>query len=206
MPGAALAVHQLRYELAFGPRTSKALTAQGHAYLSSLTPWIVLLATLAIGISLGLLARRWATAATAATAVARRPGRAAASAPRWPGLRVWLLAALALVAVYAGQEFLEGLFATGHPSGLTGIFGDGGWWALPAALVVGGLLALALRGGAAVVAALRPVRRVPSLRAAVAAFVPVPSAPALVLPTPLSRAAAGRAPPRSSSDIGSTFA
>jgi hypothetical protein len=215
MPGAALAVHQLRYELAFGPRTSKALTAQGHAYLSSLTPWIVLLATLAIGISLGLLARRWATAATAATAAAGRagragrpgrPGRAAASAPRWPGLRVWMLAALALVAVYAGQEFLEGLFATGHPSGLTGIFGDGGWWALPAALVVGGLLALALRGGAAVVAALRPARRVPSLRAAVAAFVPVPSAPALALPTPLSRAAAGRAPPRSSSHIGSTFA
>ncbi|MCW2954263.1 MAG: hypothetical protein JWQ48_3433, partial [Conexibacter sp.] len=180
MPGAALAVHQLRYELAFGPHASKALTTQGHGYLSSLTPWIVLLATLAIGVSLGLLAHRWATAPTAVAGRARRngrggrSGRATTSAPRRPGLRVWLLAALALVAVYAGQELLEGLFATGHPSGLNGIFGDGGWWALPAALLVGGLLALALRGGAAVVAALRPARRLLSLRSAFAAFVALP--------------------------------
>ena len=36
--------------------------------------------------------------------------------------------AFALVLIYAGQEFLEGLLAAGHPTGLQGIFGDGGWW------------------------------------------------------------------------------
>ena len=38
--------------------------------------------------------------------------------------------AVGLLAVYAGQELLEGLFATGHPQGLVGIFGDGGLWVL----------------------------------------------------------------------------
>ncbi len=192
MPGAALAVHQLRYELTYGHHTGQVLAAQGHAYLFSMTPWIVLLATLALGVSLGVLARRWASA----------PGAAGASGPaaarsRHPFLRLWLLATVTLVAVYAGQEFLEGLFASGHPGGLAGIFGHGGLWAVPIAAGIGGVLALALSGGAAVVAALRPSRRrLPSMRDAVAALVLVPPAPALVRSAPLSRAAAGRAPPR----------
>ena len=127
---------------------------QGHAYLSSLTPWIVLLAALALGASLGALVQRWARGGRGATAWLR-------VAPRAAGLRVWLLASAALFAIFAGQELLEGLFAGGHAAGVAAVLGGGGWWALPAALAVGGLLALALRARAVVeeaLAELAPLR------------------------------------------------
>jgi hypothetical protein len=186
MPAAALLVHQLRYELAYGGDATRALGAQGHAYLSSLTPWIVLLAALALGASLGALVQRWA-----------RGDAAAAGAPRLAGLRVWLLASLGLLAIYAGQELLEGAFAAGHASGLAAVLGGGGWWALPAALAVGGALTLALCAGAAVerMADRAPLRL--TLRVALAAArAALPSMPALAACAPLARAAAGRAPPR----------
>jgi hypothetical protein len=59
---------------------------------------------------------------------------------------LWLACAACLVAIFAAQETLEGLFATGHPAGLAGIFGYGGWWAIPAALCVGFVLAALLHG------------------------------------------------------------
>ncbi len=187
MPAAALLVHQLRYELAFGADAPRALAAQGHAYLSSLTPWIVLLAGLALGASLGSLVQRWAN------------GRAAAAAPRATAARTWLLASAALFGIYAGQELLEGTFAGGHASGLAAVLGGGGWWALPAALLVGGALALALRLGVVAgeaLAALAPPLRL-TLRAALReARRLVPTFPAPATPSPLARAAAGRAPPR----------
>lgn len=181
LPAAALAVHQLRYALAHGDGAGQALAAEGHAYLSGIAPWLVLLATLSLGASLGRLARRWAAGGTPAA-------RTRATA------RVWLLATVALVTIYAGQELLEGALAPGHAAGLAGAFGDGGWWALPAALAVAGLFALALRGADAVAAdlagltlriALRPPR----------ALSHRPRAPFLVALAPLARAAAGRAPP-----------
>ena len=46
----------------------------------------------------------------------------------------------------SAQEFLEGLFATGHPGGLAGIFGYGGWWSIPAAVCVGLVLAAVFHG------------------------------------------------------------
>lgn len=187
-PGAALLVHQLRYELAYGGGAGRALAAQGHAYLSSLTPWIVLLAGLALGASLGALVQRWGS------------GRATAAvcAPRAVGLRVWLLASAALVAIYAGQELLEGAFAGGHAAGFAAVLGDGGWWALPVALLVGGLLTLALRAGAAAADALgelAPLRlRLRPVERREARF-ELPAAPTRRPLPPLSRAAAGRAPP-----------
>ncbi len=188
MPAAALVVHQLRYALAFGDGAPQALSAQGHAYLTSLAPWLVLLATLSIGASLGGLARRWA---------ARPSG---AQTRRHVGLRVWVAATLALVAIYAGQELLEGALASGHAAGLAGVFGGGGWWAIPAALLVGGMLALALRGahvaGDALVAG-RTALRV-RLRAAAGLLLRPLRMPFVAVPAPLARAAAGRAPPRSS--------
>jgi hypothetical protein len=54
--------------------------------------------------------------------------------------------AACLLGVYTCQEFLEGTFVTGHPAGLVGIFGYGGWWAVPAALGVGLVLAAAFAG------------------------------------------------------------
>ncbi|MBS1871481.1 MAG: hypothetical protein JSS99_17660, partial [Actinobacteria bacterium] len=148
-PAAALLVHQLRYELAYGGAAPRALAEQGHAYLSSLTPWIVLLASFALGASLGALAQRWGR------------GTPAAGAPRAAGVRVWLLASAGLVAVFSGQELLEGCFAGGHAAGVAAVLGGGGWWALPAALLVGGLLTLALRAGTVVeqaLARLAPLR------------------------------------------------
>lgn len=133
MPAAAVAVHQLRFWLAFGNGASAELARQGHSYLHSLAPWIVLLLGVAAGSFL------WAA------------GRALAgqtSAPRY-GLSLaglWLACSLCLVAIYTAQEFLEGLFATGHAAGLAGIFGYGGWWAVPAALCVGLVLAVVLHG------------------------------------------------------------
>lgn len=192
MPAAALGVHQARYELAFGADAPRALAEQGHAYLSSLTPWLVLLAALALGASLGALAQRWARGG-------RDPGGRGAGAPRMAGVRVWLLASAGLWAIFAGQELLEGWLAAGHAAGAAAVVGAGGWWALPAALAVGGLLTLALRAGAAVedaLAELAPLRL--RLRAAGRAGTRLlrPVAPARRAQAPLARAAAGRAPPR----------
>jgi len=190
MPAAALLVHQARYELAFGADAPRALAEQGHAYLSSLTPWIVLLAALALGASLGALAQHWAGGGAL--------GRADRVAPRLAGVRVWLLASAGLIAVFAGQELLEGCLAGGHAAGVAAVLGAGGWWALPAALAVGGLLTLALRAGAHVeeaVAALAPLRLRLRAGARAAARPPRPAEPRLCTRAPLARAAAGRAPP-----------
>ncbi len=181
MPAAVLGVHQLRYVLAYGDGAHAQLAAQGHQYLFAATPWLVLLASLSLGASLGSLARRWARGGG---------GRTPA------GLRVWLLASLALFALYSGQELLEGALAAGHAAGIAGVVGDGGWWALPAALAIGGVLALALRSAEAVVAAVS-ARVLLQLRARPARpFVQRPApAPARRLAAPLACAAAGRAPP-----------
>lgn len=185
MPAAALGVHQLRYELAFGADAPRALAQQGHAYLSSLTPWIVLLAALALGASLGSLASRWARGPEARNVRARVAG-----------VRVWLLSSAALFAIFAGQELLEGVFAGGHAAGVAAVLGGGGWWALPAALVVGGLLALALRAGAVVEGVLAELGSLRlRARARTAARLLRPAAPLRRVLAPLARAAAGRAPP-----------
>jgi hypothetical protein len=133
MPVAAFAVHQLRYWLSFGGRAGAELQAQGHTYLHSVVPWIVLL----IAVSAGLFLR----------ALGRALG-GQCSLPRYTlsFAALWLLCAACLVAIYVVQESLEGLFATGHPGGLVGIFGYGGWWSVPAALAVGLVLAAVFHG------------------------------------------------------------
>lgn len=133
MPGAAFAVHQLRYWFAFGGRAGAELQAQGHSYLHSVVPWIMLLIAISFGAFLQALGRALG-------------GRC--SLPRYTltfaGL--WLVCAVSLVAIYTCQEFLEGLLATGHPGGLVGIFGYGGWWSIPASLGVGLVLAAVFHG------------------------------------------------------------
>jgi hypothetical protein len=133
MPVAAFAVHQLRYWFAFGGHAGAELQAQGHSYLHSLVPWIMLLVAISVGAFLGALGRALG-------------GRC--SLPRYTlsFAALWLLCAFCLVAIYTTQEFLEGLFATGHPGGLVGIFGYGGWWSIPASLGVGLVLAATFHG------------------------------------------------------------
>jgi len=128
MPAGAFAVHQLRYWLAYGKRAGFELAAQGHSYLHSVVPWIVLLIALAVGTFLLALGRAL---------------EGGGSLPRYTFsfAALWVLCAACLVAIYTTQEFLEGLFATGHPGGLAGIFGYGGWWSIPAALAVALVLA-----------------------------------------------------------------
>ena len=118
LPPAALAVHQLRYYLAYGSAAGAELQRTGHSYLHSVVPWIVLLVALVCGGFLVALGR----------AVAGHR-----SVPRfWASLLgLWLACSACLVAIFVTQEFLEGLFATGHPTGLVGIFGFGGWWSIP---------------------------------------------------------------------------
>jgi hypothetical protein len=183
-PLAALAMHQLRYELAYGSDASRELAAHGHGYLHALTPLVVLAAALGAGGWLARLARAW--------------HRGESDGERGRGLAVlWALAAAALLCIYAGQESLEALFATGHPHGLAGILGHGGLWALPAAIVLGGALALVVRGGEALVAHVVRMHRPRPLRAAVRAprRAARPASVALPRLEPLAGGRAGRAPP-----------
>ncbi len=133
MPPAAFAVHQLRYVLAFGGGAGVELQRTGHSYLHSVVPWLVLLIALAVGGFLRALGRAFS---------------AQTSLPRYTisfaGL--WFACSAGLVAIYVSQEFLEGLFATGHPAGLVGVFGYGGWWSVPAAVCVGLVLAAVFHG------------------------------------------------------------
>ncbi len=133
VPAGALAVHQLRFWLAFGGHASTELARQGHAYLHSVVPWIVLLVGVAVGGFLWALGR-----ALIGQRSARRYTLSLAA--------LWVVCSVCLVAIYVTQEFLEGLIATGHPAGLAGIFGYGGWWSVPAALSVGLVLAAVFHG------------------------------------------------------------
>jgi hypothetical protein len=133
VPAAAFAVHQLRYWAAFGGHAGAELQAQGHSYLHSLVPWIMLLIAVSVGVFLRALGRAF---------------------EGWCSLRrytlsfaaLWLVCAGCLVAIYVVQESLEGFLATGHPGGIAGIFGYGGWWCVPAALAVGLVLAALFHG------------------------------------------------------------
>jgi hypothetical protein len=177
-PAAAFAVHQLRYELAYGSRSGAALSAQGHGYLNSLAPWVVVLLSFAAGSFLVRLAR------TAAGHPRGRPRRAFGA--------LWLAGSVLLLATYSAQEWLEGVFAAGHPGGIAGIFGHGGWWAIVLSLLAG--LAVAALLGIAT-ALLDAVEHPLSLFVPAARALARPAGALLVRWAPLAGAAAGRAPP-----------
>ncbi|HXK14289.1 MAG TPA: hypothetical protein VNH45_07120, partial [Gaiellaceae bacterium] len=137
IPAAALVVHQARYTLAYGSRANAELAAQGHAYLYSVVPWTIF----ALGIGGSLFLRRVARAA--------RTGKSG-TFTRTSAAALWSITTAALLAIYAVQESLEGLEIAGHPGGVAGVVGHGGWWAVPAAAVVAlGVVAI-LRLGRAV--------------------------------------------------------
>jgi len=133
LPPAAFAVHQLRYWLAYGSNAGVELQRTGHSYLHSVVPWLVLLLALAVGGFLRSLGRAFARQTS--------PARFTLSLTA-----MWLVCSAALLAIFACQEYLEGLFATGHPAGFAAIFGYGGWWSIPGAVCVGLVLAALLHG------------------------------------------------------------
>ena len=180
LPVGAFVVHQLRYRIAFGPQASAQLAAQGHAYLDLFAPWLVLLLCLATGSFVARVAQ--------ALAIGRGAGHRRSFAV------VWLTSSFLLTGIYAVQELLEGLVAVGHPFGLEGVVGHGGWWAAIVAVAVGAVIALLLHVESAVVdaaAALAarpaPVRLVQPAWAVASAFAP--------RSRPLATSRAGRAPP-----------
>jgi hypothetical protein len=174
LPAAAFVVHQARYMLAYGSGASAELSAQGHAYLGSLVPWFVF----ALGIGLALFLRR----------VVRGDLRTArVSAPG-----VWLLAWAGLLGIYVVQESLEATLVSGHPGGVGGVFGHGGWWAVPVSAIVALAVTALLRVARAV---LRFASRLQprALRGPAAVF--QPASVVLAVPAPLAYARASRGPP-----------
>jgi hypothetical protein len=174
LPAGAFVVHQARYMLAYGSSASAELTAQGHSYLDSLVPWFVL----ALGIGLALFLRR----------IVRGDVRTArVSAPG-----VWLLAWAGLLAIYSVQESLEATLVSGHPGGVGGVFGHGGWWAVPVSAIVALAVTVLLRVARAVLrfaSRLRPR----ALRGPATVF--QPASVVLAVPAPLAYARASRGPP-----------
>ena len=183
LPPAAFAVHQLRYELAFGAGARLELQRTGHSYLHSAVPWLVGALAVAAGAILTIFGQALRGHTT--------PRRFTSSlASLWAGVTV------ALVAIFAGQELLEGLFFAGHPAGWAGVFGNGGWWAVPVAACVGLVLAALLHGARWIVAAIeRAVPRTASRRGP-ARLMPWPPELLRVAAAPLMGACGSRGPPR----------
>ncbi len=110
MPVCALAVHQLRYYLAFGVHAHARLTRDGHAYLGTIEPLVLVAAALAAGLLLGECARAWQRRRH------RGPGarrRAAAASRIWAACAVALLADLLRPGADRGR-------VRGRPPGRTG--------------------------------------------------------------------------------------
>jgi hypothetical protein len=127
----SIMVHELRYTIGYGGLASQALIAQGHSYL----PFLEALALVLVA---GAMLRFGRSVARA------RRGYCEPETARFTTL--WLRASAALAGVYTLQESLEGAVAPGHPAGLIGVFGHGGWTALLLSLAIGAVIALILRG------------------------------------------------------------
>ena len=176
---AALVLHELRYLIGFGDHAGEALAARGHTYLP-----------FAGGVAGLLLAL-----AGAQLLVAIDRARRTARGERAPGIiPLWLGLAAVLLFVYSGQELLEALLSRGRHLGPAVPFAEGGWSAVPLALVLGAVGALVLSGASrAVCVAARRTRRAPlrprrgrSRRPPAPARAPLPV---------LARHLASRAPP-----------
>jgi hypothetical protein len=144
----AFALHQLRYLIATGGSSA----AEGHHYMADLLPPLSVLVLAAV---LATLLR----------------GTEGASAARAPLARRVVLFSGALLAIYVGQELLEGLMAAGHSVNLPALLAGGGWIALPLALAIGGsatVIALLLEGVERVIAVVHGERslrsRAPAIR------------------------------------------
>jgi hypothetical protein len=124
LSAAAFGVHQLRYMLAFGENAGHELAEEGHGYLEGAAP----IAGMLLALTLASMLRE-----VAAGRGGERPARRST---------LWALCAGALLLIYVTQESLEGLLASGHPAGVEGIFGDGGWLAVPLSAGFGAALAV----------------------------------------------------------------
>src|ERR1700761_1876171 len=202
MPAAVLTVHQARFMLAFGGASGEELEKEGHQYLSALAGPIAMSVAILVGLFFARLASAWregegspSTRAGGALGDLASP-RGPRDPASWRGfLRLALLIAASLLALYSCQELLEGMLSNGHPGDLDGVFGDGGWWAAPLSVLFGLAIAAALRGARAAIRWVVSRRRRPATPHGRPAPAPRPRRLALPRPVPLAAAAAGRAPP-----------
>jgi hypothetical protein len=138
----ALGLHELRYRLAFGSTADEILERTGHGAVTGVGAVVGIMLLLALTrLLLGV-----------------------ASDGRGTGLRLrrlWPLASAGLLAIFAAQELVEGLLSGGHPSGLHGLVGHGGWIAVPLAVVLGGVVAGAAIVARHVASVVPPALRVP---------------------------------------------
>jgi hypothetical protein len=169
----AFGLHQLRYLIAFGGSSA----TEGHRYMADLLPPI---AVLVLAAFLATLIR----------------GTEGATPERTPLARRIAVFAGALLAIFVGQEMLEGLFA-GHSAGAATLLSDGGWIALPFALAIGtvaALLARVLEGVERVIAVIHAERPLRSRAPAVSGR-GLPARVVSLLSAPLAFGLARRPPP-----------
>ena len=176
----AIGLHELRYLIGYGADAGHALAAQGHGYLDAITATVALALVAALAVLIAAVVR----------------GGVPAAAPTQRRWRVrWLAASGALLVVFVAQELVEGALSPGHPAGLAGVAGNGGWIAVPLALAIGAVVAALLRGAEAVIARFAASPRRPRLRAPRIALPRAPlRVPARALAV-LAAPGAPRAPP-----------
>ncbi|CAA9477852.1 MAG: hypothetical protein AVDCRST_MAG69-566 [uncultured Solirubrobacteraceae bacterium] len=173
----SMLVHELRYLAVYGDAADAALSEHGHGYLAVLMPLAGLLLAAVSGHLLWLVA-------------GRRPGALCARRPVTAATLT-----LALLGIYTGQEWLEGMLAAGHPGGLEGVFGHGGWIAVPSCFLVGCGLSLLVRGARGVAGVLLGLGRSRPLVDLPALSVTAGFAREARTTAPLARQGAERAPP-----------
>lgn len=172
----SMLVHELRYLAAYGDAADAALSEHGHAYLDLVIPLAGLLLAAVSGQLLWLFA-------------GRHPGASGARRPMAATLT------LALLSIHTGQEWLEGALASGHPGGLEGVFGHGGWITPQLCALVGCGLSLLVRGAREVADVLLGLGRSRWLVDLPGRSIAVGSTRVVKATAPLARQGAGRAPP-----------
>ncbi|HEU4658476.1 MAG TPA: hypothetical protein VFR97_13165 [Capillimicrobium sp.] len=143
----------------------------------------------------------WMTAAAAAllfvlmvqlVASLERPDRGALRLPS--GWVLWGVATTALLSAFVAQETVETALVHGHLPVFAELMAGSGWVAAPLSLVVGGLVALLLRGAAKVVRWVCSGRR-PQRRRRLPLVVVVAEVRCAPRGSLIARRLAGRAPP-----------
>jgi hypothetical protein len=180
-PASVLAVHELRYVLAYGSRAGSELSAHGDHYVTT--------AAVVTGALVGL-----AMAVGVVRLLATSRGQGSLAVPRVPVWLLWLGLTLLLLVGFWALEGVELIFEPSHGiSAGARVFADGGLWAVPAAMFVAALMALLVLGGRVLLRivvrrrTLRPVDRVPGPRPLVQRV--------LFSVRPMAGRVAGRAPP-----------
>lgn len=185
LAASALALHELRYLIGYGDASGRAAADQGHSYLPAAGALVAL-----------LLALAGAQLARSLVAAMRGAGEERGPTPFWIA---WPLASIALLGVYCGQELTEGFLTSGHPGGLAALAGHGGAVVVPLSIAFGFVVALALRGARAAIAAVASRRpgALPHPRRGLALARPA-AAPLVAPASVIARNLAGRAPPAAS--------